>query len=148
MTGLLDSYFSPKLDVRAVPAKGVFSVPLQPSEPADYVNHSCQPNAGLSGQIVLLALRDIAAGEEVCYDYATSDSCPYHEFECACGSPQCRGWVTGSDWKRPELWERYADYVSPYLQRRIALLKQGLADEAGEVLFEFAEPPRLKREQP
>lgn len=92
-------------------------------EPADYINHCCDPNAGLSGQISLVALRDITPGEEVCFDYAMSDGSPYDEFECACGSLHCRGRVTGNDWTRPELWSRYAGHFSPYLQRRINRLR-------------------------
>jgi hypothetical protein len=92
--------------------------------PADWVNHSCEPNAGLSGQIVLVAMRDIAPGEEICFDYAMSDGSPYDEFDCNCGSTHCRGRVTGSDWRRQELIDRYKGYFSPYLQQRINRLYQ------------------------
>lgn len=91
--------------------------------PADWVNHSCDPNAGLSGQVVLVARRNIAPGEEVCYDYAMSDGSPYDEFECRCGAAGCRRWVTGNDWQNPNLRKRYAGYFSPYLQRRIEQLE-------------------------
>jgi hypothetical protein len=101
----------------------LYLVPSGADEPADFVNHSCEPNAGMSGQIVMVAMRDIDAGEEVCYDYAMSDGGPYDEFKCACGTPSCRGKITGNDWQRPELWERYAGYFSPYLQQRIDRLK-------------------------
>ena len=87
--------------------------------PGDWVNHSCNPNAGLSGQVVLVAVRDIAPGEEICFDYAMTDGSPYDEFDCECGAANCRGRVTGNDWLRPELQARYAGYFSPYLQRRI-----------------------------
>jgi hypothetical protein len=90
-----------------------------PDDAADYMNHSCDPNAGLSGQITLMAMRDIAAGEEITFDYAMTDSSPYDEFACACGKPACRGRVSGNDWKLPELQARYAGWFSPYLQRRI-----------------------------
>lgn len=97
--------------------------PEETLEPADYFNHSCNPNAGFSGQISLVAMRDIEAGEEICFDYAMCDGSPYDEFICSCGAPNCRGNITGEDWKRPELWERYAGYFSPYLQRRIERLQ-------------------------
>lgn len=86
---------------------------------ADYFNHSCNPNAGLSGQVCLVAMRDIASGEEVCFDYAMSDTTPYDEFECHCGSMTCRKYVSGNDWMRPELQRRYYGYFMPYIQRRI-----------------------------
>jgi uncharacterized protein len=95
-----------------------FLVP-RPIGEGDYVNHSCNPNAGLSGQIGLVAMRDIKIGEEVCFDYAMSDTMPYDEFECGCGAATCRGTVTGNDWQRPELQKRYAGFFSPHVQRRI-----------------------------
>ena len=96
-----------------------YLVSLSDCEPPDYVNHSCDPNSGLAGQITLVAMRDISAGEEITYDYAMSDGSPYDEFTCSCGAPHCRGHVSGDDWRRSELWRRYAGYFSPYLQRRI-----------------------------
>jgi len=104
--------------------EGLFLVALNEG-PGDYVNHSCDPNGGLSGQIELVAMRDIAIGEEITFDYAMSDVTDYDEFQCACGAPNCRGTVRGSDWRRPELWEKYAGYFSPYIQRRIEKLKRG-----------------------
>jgi uncharacterized protein len=95
-----------------------FLVP-RPIGEGDYVNHSCNPNAGLSGQIGLVAMRDIKIGEEVCFDYAMCDTMPYDEFECLCGAPTCRGSVGGNDWQRPELQKRYAGFFSPHVQRRI-----------------------------
>jgi hypothetical protein len=88
--------------------------------PADWINHSCEPNAGLSGQIVLVAMRDIAPGEEICFDYAMTDSFPYDEFDCQCRSALCRGRVTGDDWRDPALQSRYRGFFSPYLERLIA----------------------------
>ena len=92
-------------------------------EPADYVNHSCDPNAGIHGQIVLVAMRAIAPGEEICFDYAMADGSAFDEFECSCGAPHCRGHVTGNDWQLPELWARYDGYFSAYLQKRIEKLR-------------------------
>jgi hypothetical protein len=96
-----------------------YLVSLSDCEPPDYVNHSCEPNAGLSGQISLVAMRNISAGEEITYDYAMSDGSAYDEFDCGCGSQACRGRVSGEDWKRSELWQRYKGHFSPYLERRI-----------------------------
>lgn len=104
--------------------EGLFLVALHEG-PADYINHSCNPNAGMNGQIVVVAMRDIAPGEQLCFDYAMTDGSDYDEFECTCGAPNCRKHVTGRDWRIPELWERYAGYFSPYLARRIEKLKRG-----------------------
>jgi hypothetical protein len=93
---------------------------LEP-EPADFVNHSCQPNCGMSGSVMLVALRDIAPGDELTHDFAMSRGTD-DEFECTCGTPLCRGTVTGRDWMQPELQLRYRGHFSPYLSRRIANL--------------------------
>ncbi len=88
----------------------------------DRINHSCDPNGGMLGTNVIVARRDIAAGEEITFDYAMSDASSYDEFECACRSDRCRGKVTGRDWMDPDLQRRYRGYFSPYLARRISAL--------------------------
>lgn len=103
--------------------EGLYLAPVDEPDPADFVNHSCDPNAGLRGQITLVALRAIAAGEEVCFDYAMSEGSDHDEFECACGAEGCRGRVTGDDWRLPKLQERYEGYFSPYLAARIDALR-------------------------
>ncbi len=111
--------------------EGLYSATIGGAETADFINHSCDPNLGLQGQITLVALRNIEVGEEVCFDYAMTDCTPYDEFECRCGTAACRGTVRGDDWKLPDLWARYAGYFSPYLQRRI----DRLAQEQGLVIM-------------
>lgn len=96
----------------------LYLVPIR-TEDADYFNHSCNPNAGITGHAGLVAMRNIMPGEEISFDYAMSDGTPYDEFTCGCGAQNCRGRVTGNDWQIEELWERYNGYFSPYIQRRI-----------------------------
>ena len=87
-----------------------------------YSNHSCNANLGMRGEITFVALRDIRAGEELTHDWATTDDDDY-SVRCNCGSAQCRGTLTGKDWQRPELQERYAGYFSAYLAEKIARLR-------------------------
>ena len=84
-----------------------------------FINHSCDPNVGFRGQVVYVALRDIAAGEELCHDYAMERS-DHYRLDCHCGSSLCRGTVSGDDWKLPELQQRYGEYFSIYLLNKIA----------------------------
>ena len=86
------------------------------------LNHSCEPNCGLVGQTLLVAMRDIAPGEEMCFDYAMCDASDYDEFRCLCEAPTCREVVTGSDWRDPDLRTKYHGWFSPYIARRIAAL--------------------------
>ena len=83
-----------------------------------FSNHSCDPNIGVKGQIVFVALRDIEAGEELTHDWATTDDDTY-EMECRCGARNCRRTVTGRDWTRKDLQERYKGYMSWYLEVKI-----------------------------
>jgi hypothetical protein len=84
------------------------------------LNHSCDPNVGVRGQITFVAMRAIPAGAELTIDYAMIDGDPDERMDCACGAPGCRRLVTGDDWRRPELQRRYAGYFSRYLADRIA----------------------------
>jgi hypothetical protein len=104
--------------------EGLYLASLTANDAPDFINHSCEPNAGLDGQVAIVALHRILPGEEVTIDYAMCDGSAYDEFDCACGSHLCRGRVTGDDWRNPVLWERYAGHFSPYLARRIEALKR------------------------
>jgi len=83
-----------------------------------FSNHSCEPNIGVFGQIVFVALRDIEAGEELTHDWAMTDD-DASEMECHCGAALCRKVVTGQDWRRKDLQERYSGYFSAYLTEKI-----------------------------
>ena len=83
-----------------------------------FTNHSCEPNVAIQGQIAFVAMRDIAAGEELTHDWATTDDGDY-EMTCRCGAPSCRGVITGKDWTKPELQRRYAGWFCWFLQRKI-----------------------------
>ena len=87
-----------------------------------YLNHSCDPNLGMRGEITFVSMRDISAGEELTHDWAMTDDDDY-SVECNCGAPDCRKTLTGKDWQRPDLQKRYSEYFSAYLARKIALLE-------------------------
>lgn len=57
----------------------------------DLINHACEPNLGfLRGSVDLYALRDIAEGEELVFDYSTCMNEPGWTIPCQCGAPTCR----------------------------------------------------------
>jgi SET domain-containing protein len=100
----------------------LYLVSNETPEAGDMLNHACEPNCGLLGQTLIVAMRDIASGEELCFDYAMCDASDYDEFRCQCGHPTCREVVTGSDWRDTALQEKYVGWFSPYLAHRIAAL--------------------------
>jgi SET domain-containing protein len=65
-----------------------------------FINHSCEPNCEVDivrRRVFVVALRDIAAGEEILYDYwyMTDEGYTLEDlrriYPCRCGSPSCRG---------------------------------------------------------
>lgn len=101
-------------------ADGFYLVPLSAEEHDAvmmFLNHSCEPNAGVMGNIVFVAMRDIAPGEEITIDYAMIDDGDF-TLECRCGASSCRGTISGRDWTRPELQEKYGGYFSAYLMAK------------------------------
>ena len=83
-----------------------------------FLNHSCDPNVGFAGNVVVVAMRDVQVGEELTTDYAMFDSSD-DKMECHCGSERCRNVVRGADWQRPDLQARYQGYFSWYLAQRM-----------------------------
>lgn len=75
--------------------------------PGRFTNHSCQPNAGVIENRVLLALRPIARGEEVRFDYSTTMSENHWTMACRCGAKTCRGVIRDFHLLPPELQFRY-----------------------------------------
>ncbi len=83
-----------------------------------WLNHSCQPNVGIRGQITFVAMRAIRAGEELTYDWAMEEN-KQRRMRCHCGGARCRKTLTGQDWKQPALQRKYRGYFSAYLAEKI-----------------------------
>jgi len=54
----------------------------------DCANHSCRPNSEVHHGVVLRTTRDVAAGEEITWDYRSSDVIP-EGIPCWCDPPRC-----------------------------------------------------------
>jgi len=89
----------------------------------DLINHSCSPNAGLrfmANGVFLIAIRPIAAGEEISWDYSTTLKESNWHMICQCRSPECRKVIGNFETLAPERqeWFRARNLVAPYLRRR------------------------------
>jgi cyanophycin synthetase len=86
------------------------------------VNHSCEPNCGVqirpaSREIEVRALRPIAAGEEITFDYNTFEyELDHGGSQCTCGAATCRGRVPGFKHVAAEVKARYGEYIAEYLR--------------------------------
>lgn len=94
---------------------GPISITHWELDDTELFNHNCDPNAGVKGQIALVARRDIREGEEICFDYETTEITPT-PFLCNCGSPTCRKKIEGGIWKDPGFRERNQGYLSWYIE--------------------------------
>lgn len=89
--------------------------------PQHLVNHSCEPNAGFSDTVTMVAIKDIDDGQEIRYDYAfvmwsSPESEVHYELRCGCGTPSCRGLIREDDWMIRSLQEKYGAYFQPFLR--------------------------------
>jgi hypothetical protein len=75
-------------------------------EPGRFANHSCVPNAAVVEDRRLVAIREIRAGEEICFDYSTTVSDGW-TMECRCGAPECRGRIVAFQLLPEPLRRRY-----------------------------------------
>lgn len=82
------------------------------------LNHSCEPNVGVEGQITYIAMRVIKKGEQLTLDYAMVDDFE-GEMECNCKMEYCRKNIQGKDWQKTELQEKYRGYFSTFIQKKI-----------------------------
>jgi len=91
------------------------------------LNHSCDANSWLADEVVLVAKRDIAAGEEITLDQGTwnFDEAEYtvDAEDCTCGSAICRVRLTENDWKLADVQKRYRGHFHPLIQAMIDAVK-------------------------
>ena len=89
----------------------------------DLINHSCAPNSGLrfgADGVFLVAIRDIAPGEEIAWDYSTTLKDSNWHMICQCRAPDCRRVIADFATLPEERqeWFRSHNLVAPYLRRR------------------------------
>ncbi len=81
-----------------------------PELPWKYLNHSCNPNAGIKNNRNIVALRPIKKGEEIVFDYAMNNIDNW-TMKCNCGSKKCRKIISTFDVLDEDTKKKYRDYV-------------------------------------
>ncbi len=71
-----------------------------PETPAQFINHSCEPNAYVNQFMEIVTWRPVKRGEEITYSYnwiyeGQQDGVwdDRWSFQCKCGSPRCQGLI-------------------------------------------------------
>jgi len=85
-------------------------------EPEVRTNHSCDPNAGIRKEALLVAMRNIKQDEEITFDYSMIMDDEW-EMDCMCGSPLCRGRIGKFRNLPDELKEKYRDYTPDWIRK-------------------------------
>ena len=92
------------------------------TKPCVYVNHSCNPNAGVKDDIKLFAIKNIKAGEQITFDYSTVMDEDDWEMDCKCGSKNCRKRIRDFKYLPKSLQKKYLKLgiVQGFIARKFA----------------------------
>jgi hypothetical protein len=73
-----------------------------------YINHSCEPNVLFNTDTMQLeCLKDIKAGDELCFFYPATEWNMAQPFECLCGTASCIKQIQGAQHVSKELIKNY-----------------------------------------
>ncbi|MEX0746406.1 MAG: SET domain-containing protein-lysine N-methyltransferase [Rhodothermales bacterium] len=90
--------------------------------PWKYLNHSCDPNTALDVEgRAFYALREIKAGEEIRFNYLTTEWEMATPFECHCGAPECARHIAGFKHLDGELQLRLLNEVADHIREAFGI---------------------------
>lgn len=81
---------------------------------ARLINHSCDPNCGIRNLFTIVAMRNIAPGEEITWDYGMTENYEWR-MKCTCGSPICRKTIGVYKTMPLAIRKKYKGYISEWL---------------------------------
>ena len=97
---------------------------IDPEKPYKFLNHSCNPSAGVKGKVSMYAIRDIKEGEEITIDYSTIEADQLWEMPCSCGANNCRKIVKSIQYLPENYFKKYLPFVPRYFQKVYNLTKK------------------------
>jgi uncharacterized protein len=99
--------------------------------PGYYINHSCSPNSGIRNSVKIVAMKNIRRGEEVTFDYSTSESENGWYLTCHCKNKNCRRIIRSYTFLSAELKLKYRDFISEYL--KLSSIPASLDNNSGKL---------------
>lgn len=85
------------------------------------MNHGCEPNVRIdTAKREMQAARRIKAGEELNFNYNSTEWSMTSPFPCGCGAASCAGEIRGFRYLSPAQREAIRPFISPYIARRWA----------------------------
>lgn len=83
------------------------------------MNHACEPNVRIDVTTrEMIAIRDLAPGEELTFNYNTTEWDMASPFGCGCGAPTCAGTIRGFKYLSAEQRAALKPYLSPFIASR------------------------------
>lgn len=82
--------------------------------PWRFLNHACRPNSAVRGRR-LYATAAIKAGDEVTFNYNTTEFDMAEPFACRCGAANCRGLIRGYRHLSPAQQRLLRPHLAPHL---------------------------------
>jgi len=91
---------------------------IDPCKPYKFLNHSCNPCAGIKGSVSMVALKNLKSGDEITIDYSTTEADPLWEMpgKCLCGEKNCRESIRSIESLPKKQFTKYLPYVSTYFK--------------------------------
>lgn len=96
------------------------------NNPLYFINHSCDPNTGITGRVMFVAMKDIKRDEEVAFDYSIQDEDTFWKMKCRCRQQDCRGIIRSIQFLPYETFEKYLPHVPTYF-KKVYLKHEGIA---------------------
>lgn len=90
---------------------------MEVEKPGLNLNHSCKPNAGIKGEVSIVALQDIKQGEEITIDYSITEEDHFWVMDCHCNASICRKSIRSIQYLSVETINTYMPFVPDYFQK-------------------------------
>lgn len=90
---------------------------IDPEGLANFLNHSCEPNCGIKGSRMVVALKDIKKGDEITIDYSITEMDQLWHMKCDCGSKKCRKIIKSIQHLPKRIIKKYEPFVPTYFMR-------------------------------
>ncbi len=90
---------------------------IDPIGLAKYINHSCNPNAGIKGKVTVVALKNIKKNEEITFDYSTTEADVFWDFQCSYKNRNCRGNIKSIQFLSKKRFSHYLPFIPLHFQK-------------------------------
>lgn len=90
---------------------------IDPDKFFKFINHSCDPSAGVKGKVTCVALRDIKEGEEITFDYSIIEADDLWQMPCSCGAKNCRKIIKSIKFLPEENFKKYSPFIPGYFKK-------------------------------